>query len=91
MRPSRSADFGSADYFVKESWSGYFGTANSSVIVNKTSTAEGYELLLEEYYDQLTPFSATRPYMVGPGNHEANCDNGGTSDARSVSYPAKSV
>jgi acid phosphatase type 7 len=28
----------------------------------------------------MTPITSTKPYMVGPGNHEANCDNGGTID-----------
>ena len=26
----------------------------------------------------MTPITTSKPYMVGPGNHEANCDNGGT-------------
>ncbi|ORY28956.1 Metallo-dependent phosphatase-like protein [Naematelia encephala] len=72
-------DIAYADYFTKESINGYFG--NGSIIVNMTSVANGYETILEEYYDQITPLTATRPYMVGPGNHEANCDNGGTSDS----------
>jgi hypothetical protein len=69
----------SADYFIKESDNGYFG--NSSIVVNQTSVAQDYETLLEEFYDELTPLTSIRPYMVGPGNHEANCDNGGTTDA----------
>ena len=59
---------------IKESANGYFG--NDSVIVNMTSVVSGYNLLLEEFYDELTPLTSVRPYMVGPGNHEANCDNG---------------
>ncbi len=35
-----------------------------------TSVVEGYETLLEEYYDQMTPLTSSRPYMVAPGNHE---------------------
>jgi hypothetical protein len=31
--------------------------------------------------------SASKPYMVGPGNHEANCDNGGyTNDVTNIAY-----
>lgn len=26
----------------------------------------------------MTPVTTIKPYMVGPGNHEANCDNGGS-------------
>jgi hypothetical protein len=40
------------------------------------------QILLEEFYDQMQPITAVKPYMVTAGNHEANCDNGGTSDSR---------
>lgn len=40
-----------------------------------------YESILNDFYDQLTPITTRIPYMVGPGNHEANCDNGGITDA----------
>jgi hypothetical protein len=33
---------------------------------------------LNDYYDEMTPITTVKPYMVGPGNHEANCDAGGT-------------
>ncbi|RSH85650.1 hypothetical protein EHS25_003790 [Saitozyma podzolica] len=75
-------DIAYSDYFIKQSVQGYFGTSNASVIVNKTAVAEGYEILLEEFYDQMQPITAVKPYMVTAGNHEANCDNGGTSDSR---------
>ncbi|KAI6133822.1 Metallo-dependent phosphatase-like protein [Pisolithus croceorrhizus] len=71
-------DIAYADYFIKESWQGYFG--NNSLIPNVTSVMEGYNSLLEQYYDQMTPLTSSKAYMVGPGNHEANCDNGGTTD-----------
>ncbi|KAH7884196.1 Metallo-dependent phosphatase-like protein [Phlebopus sp. FC_14] len=71
-------DIAYADYFIKESWQGYFG--NDSLIPNMTSVVDGYNSLLEQYYDQMTPLTSSKPYMVGPGNHEANCDNGGTTD-----------
>ncbi|KIJ60135.1 hypothetical protein HYDPIDRAFT_99288 [Hydnomerulius pinastri MD-312] len=72
-------DIAYADYFIKESWQGYFG--NDSTIVNMTSVVEGYNSLLEQYYDQMTPLTSSKAYMVGAGNHEANCDNGGTTDS----------
>jgi hypothetical protein len=44
---------------------------------------------LEEFYDEMTPITTSRPYMVGPGNHEANCDNGGATDkANNITYTA---
>ncbi|KAF9219062.1 Metallo-dependent phosphatase [Gyrodon lividus] len=72
-------DIAYADYFIKESWQGYFG--NDSLIPNVTSVVEGYNSLLEQYYDQMTPLTSSKAYMVGVGNHEANCDNGGTTDS----------
>ncbi|KAI6020974.1 Metallo-dependent phosphatase-like protein [Pisolithus microcarpus] len=72
-------DIAYADYFIKESWQGYFG--NNSLIPNVTSVVDGYNSLLEQYYDQMTPLTSSKAYMVGAGNHEANCDNGGTTDA----------
>ncbi|KAL4064768.1 Metallo-dependent phosphatase-like protein [Scleroderma yunnanense] len=71
-------DIAYADYFIKESWQGYFG--NDSLVPNMTSVVDGYNSLLEQYYDQMSPLTSAKPYMVGPGNHEANCDNGGTTD-----------
>ena len=55
-----------------------------------TTIAEGYkvyESILNAYYDEMMPLTSKKPYMVGPGNHEANCDNGGyTNDATGISY-----
>jgi acid phosphatase type 7 len=35
----------------------------------------------------MTPVTAYKPYMVGPGNHETNCDNAGTADeAHGITY-----
>ncbi|KAG8220622.1 Metallo-dependent phosphatase-like protein [Butyriboletus roseoflavus] len=72
-------DIAYADYFIKESWEGYFG--NNSLIPNTTSVVEGYNVLLEQFYDQMTPLTSAKAYMIGVGNHEANCDNGGTKDS----------
>jgi acid phosphatase type 7 len=63
-------DIAYADYFIKESWQGYFG--NDSLIPNMTSVVDGFNNLLEQYYDQMTPITSSKAYMVGPGNHEAS-------------------
>jgi len=34
---------------------------------------DAYEAILEIFYDQLAPVSRRKPYLVGPGNHEADC------------------
>lgn len=39
-----------------------------------------YEHINNAFYDEVASISAYKPYMVSPGNHEANCDNGGTTD-----------
>jgi hypothetical protein len=33
-----------------------------------------YETLLDEFYDEMMPITSHKPYMVGPGNHESNCE-----------------
>jgi hypothetical protein len=68
-----AGDIAYADTWLKEARSGY--------IKANISYAEGYkayESILDDYYDQMTAVTTTKPYMVGPGNHEANCDNGGS-------------
>lgn len=67
-------DIAYADYWLKEEIQHY---------LPNTTIADGYkvyEQILNAFYDELQPVSANKPYMVGPGNHEADCDNGGTSD-----------
>jgi hypothetical protein len=55
-----------------------------------TTIADGYkvyESILNDYYDEMTTVTTSKPYMVGPGNHESNCDNGGTTDSsKNISY-----
>ncbi|KAB8074926.1 Metallo-dependent phosphatase-like protein [Aspergillus leporis] len=34
---------------------------------------DAYQAILEQFYDQLAPISGRKPYMAGPGNHEADC------------------
>ncbi|KAJ8101707.1 Metallo-dependent phosphatase-like protein [Lipomyces tetrasporus] len=67
-------DIAYADYWLKEQIQSYL----PAVPID-----EGYKMynrLLNTFYDELQPITAQKPYMVGPGNHEANCDNGGTTD-----------
>ncbi|KAK9320483.1 Metallo-dependent phosphatase-like protein [Lipomyces orientalis] len=74
-------DIAYADYWLKEQIQKY---------LKPVPVEEGYKSynrLLNKYYDQMQPVTAERPYMVGPGNHEANCDNGGTTDKeKNITY-----
>ena len=63
-----AGDIAYADYWLKEEIQGY---------LPNTTIADGfmvYERLLNRYYDQVSVVSSQKPYMVGPGNHEANCE-----------------
>jgi acid phosphatase type 7 len=68
-----AGDIAYADALIKETTQGY---------INSTITlAEGYkayEPILDDFYDEMTLITTVKPYMVGPGNHEANSDNGGS-------------
>lgn len=62
-----AGDIAYADYWLKEEIQGH---------IPNTSVADGfqvYESLLNQFYDEMTPITSQKPYMVGPGNHEANC------------------
>lgn len=64
---SPAGDIAYADYWLKEEIQGF---------LPNTTIADGakvYESLLNQYYDEMTPITSKKPYMVGPGNHEANC------------------
>lgn len=67
-------DLSYADAWLKEEIQGYL--PNTSRIDNPTV----YEHINNAFYDELVPITSFKPYMVSPGNHEANCDNGGTTD-----------
>ncbi|KAI5481098.1 acid phosphatase [Pseudohyphozyma bogoriensis] len=67
-------DIGYADYFIKESVAGVFGPNNTKPTMEQVT--KRYESMNEQFFDQMTPLSANKPWMVAPGNHEANCDNG---------------
>ncbi|KAK7214902.1 hypothetical protein V2G26_002905 [Clonostachys chloroleuca] len=69
-----SGDIAYADYWLKEEIQGF---------LENTTIADGYkvyEAILNDFYDEMMSVTAYKPWMVGPGNHEANCDNGGTTD-----------
>lgn len=81
-------DLAYADYFLKASTQGFYGPEN--VLTNATAIVENYERLNEAWYDQITPLTSQRPYMVAVGNHESNCNNGGVKDkANNISYTAQ--
>ncbi|CAK3967898.1 Metallo-dependent phosphatase [Lecanosticta acicola] len=67
-------DLGYADAWLKEEIQMYL--PNTSRIMYPTV----YEHINNAFYDELMNITAYKPYMVSPGNHEANCDNGGTTD-----------
>ncbi|KAK9490467.1 Metallo-dependent phosphatase-like protein [Lipomyces doorenjongii] len=67
-------DIAYADAWLKEEKAGYISP------VNKTDGGAEYDKILNEFYGQVAQISSIRPYMVGPGNHEANCDNGSELD-----------
>lgn len=70
----QGGDMGYADYWLKEQLNGY---------LNGTDIGDGealYEKILNQFYQQMSPITSIKPFMVGPGNHEANCDNGGAGD-----------
>ena len=64
-------DLAYADYWLKEELGGYFP-------LDLAGGSAKYEAINEAFYDELAAFTPYKPYMVAPGNHEANCDNGGT-------------
>jgi hypothetical protein len=40
---------------------------------NYLDSKDAYTAIIERFYTQLQPVSSNKPYMVSPGNHEANC------------------
>ncbi|EFX05024.1 metallo-phosphoesterase [Grosmannia clavigera kw1407] len=74
-------DIAYADYWLKESIQGFLPN------VTVADGVKTYESILNDFYDEMMSVTATKPYMVGPGNHEANCDNGGTTDlSKNITY-----
>ncbi|CUM67331.1 uncharacterized protein PRCAT00005024001 [Priceomyces carsonii] len=66
-------DLAYADYWLKEEVQEYLP-------LDISKGYQVYEQILNAFYDEIQPVTSKRPYMVGPGNHEADCDNGGTTD-----------
>ena len=67
IRSFLAGDIAYADYWLKEEIQGS---------LPNTTIADGvhvYESLLNQFYDEMTPLTSQKAYMVGPGNHEANC------------------
>lgn len=62
-------DIAYADYWFKEEYQGYINGTVADV-------ATKYEAINEAFYDEMTPVSSTKAYMMGVGNHENNCING---------------
>ncbi|GAA5995632.1 purple acid phosphatase family protein [Rhodotorula paludigena] len=75
-------DIGYADYALKQFVQGYWGTGNETTQPTRQDVADHYECMSEQFFDQMRPVTAQKPWMVLPGNHEANCDNGGVTDKR---------
>ncbi|OQO11458.1 hypothetical protein B0A48_03185 [Cryoendolithus antarcticus] len=76
-----AGDIAYADYWLKEEIQGFLPNTTLG------DGAKVYERILNDFYDEMAPITSNKPYMVGPGNHEANCDNGGTKDkAHNISY-----
>lgn len=40
---------------------------------NYLDPQNAYTAIIEQFYTQLEPITSNKPYMVSPGNHEANC------------------
>ncbi|KAK9235148.1 hypothetical protein V1525DRAFT_284764 [Lipomyces kononenkoae] len=63
-------DLAYADAWIKEEKGGYVSP------YNLMDNGAEYDRILNDFYDEVEELSSAKPYMVGPGNHEANCDNG---------------
>ncbi|GAA5873826.1 hypothetical protein JCM1840_002083 [Sporobolomyces johnsonii] len=82
-----AGDIAYADYALKEAIQGLLGTDNASTIPTREENAETYESLLEQFFDQIQPVTAEKTWMVSPGNHEADCDDGSaTNKVADISY-----
>ncbi|KAK0560089.1 hypothetical protein OC861_006416 [Tilletia horrida] len=62
-------DIAYADAWLKELEQGFLTGYNVS------DGPKIYEEINEAYFSEFQPVSSVKPYMVGPGNHEANCIN----------------
>ncbi|KAK0538878.1 hypothetical protein OC835_001296 [Tilletia horrida] len=62
-------DISYADAWLKELEQGFLTGYNVS------DGVQLYEEINEEYFNEFQPISSVKPYLVAPGNHEANCIN----------------
>lgn len=60
------------DYAYADDW--YENCPNIKNVLN-ASVVQGtsYEAVLEWYFRQISDVSSVKPWMIGPGNHEASC------------------
>lgn len=68
----QDGDMGYADYWLKEKVQGY---------LKNVTISDGprlYEEIMNSFYNDMQPLTANKAFMVGPGNHESNCNDGGT-------------
>jgi hypothetical protein len=63
-------DIAYADYWAKEQI-----TLGSNLTIQDQIL--GYNVINEAFFDEISDVTKHKPYMVGVGNHEANCINGG--------------
>ena len=68
-------DLAYADAWLKEEIQQYISGG-----INIPQGYQTYEHINNGFYDELENITEFKPYMVSPGNHEANCDNGGVTD-----------
>ena len=65
-----AGDIAYADYWAKEEI-----TMGSNLTIQDQIT--GYNVINEAFFDEISAVTQKKAYMVGVGNHEANCINGG--------------
>lgn len=63
-------DMAYADYWAKEQI-----TMGSNLTIQDQIL--GYNAINEAFFDEISVIARRKPYMAAPGNHEANCINGG--------------
>jgi acid phosphatase type 7 len=77
-------DIAYADAWLKEETGGYLPEDSGF-----TAGSATYDRILNDFFDEVEPLSSLKPYMVLPGNHEANCDNGSAKNG-TTTYTATS-
>ena len=76
-----AGDMAYADSWLKEE------IQNFLPVTNLSEGIKVYEDILNTFYDQMTPITTQKPFMVGAGNHESNCVAGSVTDpAANITY-----